>query len=142
MAVVWWIIGLGAFLLLLEMLLSDRIIFYRDKVTKVWHFFGSRTIPYSNARVILAYIRTNMWTISEGRPPGQYLALQIPIVCRPRHLSPPEASQAVKSILKDLACETKKITWADRNPELVKLLFVIWFAVLFGAIIFLVLYFT
>jgi hypothetical protein len=30
---------------------SERVIFYRDRVTKVWQGFGSRTVHYSNAQV-------------------------------------------------------------------------------------------
>lgn len=69
--------GLVMILLFLDTLFSERLIFYSDRVTKVWRGFGSRTIYYLNAEVGDTY--HGMVSIRESDANGRRSWPQIPI---------------------------------------------------------------
>ncbi len=88
---------------LLDLLLSDRIIFYGNRVTKIWHILRPRTIYFSRAKVGRDKSRDPLeWEIRETGPNGEYLFIQKLIFYNPRFF-PSEASQEIQSLLTDLA---------------------------------------
>ncbi|MGB6066460.1 MAG: hypothetical protein WBG50_16785, partial [Desulfomonilaceae bacterium] len=65
----------------LDLALSDRIIFYGNRVTKIWHILGQSTIYFSRARVVRVKFsrRPLEWVIRETGPNGERLSMQRPI---------------------------------------------------------------
>jgi hypothetical protein len=91
---------------LLDLLLSDRIIFYGNRVTKIWHILEPKTIYFSNAKVWRDKMSTAPaeWEITENGP-GDWVwpwQMQRQILYEPRYF-PSEASQEIESLLTDLA---------------------------------------
>jgi hypothetical protein len=123
-AFVWFAIGLLLLLFVLEQIFSARIIFYGDRVTKVWHIFGSRTIYYSNAKAT-GHGAGTYW-IRETGLDRQYVFTQIPIVCRP-YLCSSDVSKEVRAILARLT-ETKSEPLSDENLRLFKIFYILLFA--------------
>jgi hypothetical protein len=129
---IFFVTDLMAVLFLLDYLLSDKIIFYRNRVTKIWHAFGSRTIYYSSAKAHRnPESMTESWTISETRLNGKVLFPQIPI-CFQRRLYSADALEEILSILSDLAGDKTKDFWADKSERQAMIIFGLIFVVLFG----------
>jgi hypothetical protein len=131
-----FVLGVIALQFLLDYLFSDRIIFYRDRVTKIWHALGSRTIYYSTAKIFrytesLAYD----WVIREKGPYGEYISMQLPIVYS-RQLYHSDASEEIASILNDRTEEKTKDFWANKSESQCVIIFALFFAVLIGALLF------
>jgi hypothetical protein len=99
-----FVVGLLMLRSLLDLVLSDRIIFYGDKVTKIWHIFGPRTIYFSRAKIWRVQSRVDplMWVIRETGPNGERLFMKKPIIYDPPFF-PSEASEEILSLLIDLA---------------------------------------
>lgn len=68
----------------LDQIFTDQIIFYQDKVVKIWHFLGQRTIYYSSAKVTggnsKVVQRPKWYQITETKDNGRRLWFQIPIL--------------------------------------------------------------
>ncbi len=89
---------------LLDLVLSDRIIFYGNRVTKIWHILKPRTIYFSRAKVWRKKLSSDPleWEIRETGPNGESLFMQRLIFYDPRFF-PSEASEEIHSLLIDLA---------------------------------------
>lgn len=133
-AFVMFAIGLLLLLFVLEQIFSERIIFYGDRVTKVWHVFGSRTIYYSNAKAT-GPGKGTYW-IRETGLNRQYAFTKIPIVCRP-YLCSSDVSKEVRAIL-DRLTDSRIKALTDKNLRLIKILIISYFTLLFGVGLFLV----
>ena len=105
---------------LLDLLLSDRIIFYGNRVTKIWHILKPKTIYFSSAKVKRNKMSTDpaKWEITENGPSdwvwGWYMQRQI--LYEPRFFFS-EASQEIHSLLTELAgdeIESGRYTRKDR----------------------------
>jgi hypothetical protein len=136
-AFLWFLIGLFMVLFTLDQLLSEQIILHGDRITKVWRLFGSRTIYYSKAKVKGPAKGT--YRIREIGPNGQYLFMQVPIVWIP-YLCPSDVSKEGRAILDRLTEPIKP--WSDKNERLFKILYFLYFMLLFGVGLFLVWYIT
>jgi hypothetical protein len=134
-----FIMCLIALQFLLDNLFSDRIVFYRDRVTKIWHALGSRTIYFSSARVIRNQYRTDEWVIRETRLNGKTLFLQIPISYEPSLFHSAE-SEGIVSILTDLAGHKTKDFWSDKTESQCAIIFALYFAVFFAFLLLIVWY--
>jgi len=65
----------------LDSILFKELLFYSDRVVKIWHFFGRRTIYYRRAKVIHPpwYLRWLGHAIRETRENGKDLLMQMPV---------------------------------------------------------------
>jgi hypothetical protein len=73
----------------IDTLLTKHILFYRNRITKVWYFLGQKTIPYARAklRVFPAYMRNwpgwrtamKSFSIVEVDDKGRDTLIQFPI---------------------------------------------------------------
>ncbi len=78
--------------LTLDILLGKEIVFYRDRVEKVWHLLGRRIIPYSRAEVRGAVDQFRWlqkgYTIKEIGADGKRHLMHIPIFYNARFVHP------------------------------------------------------
>lgn len=92
------IIALPAYVLIsLDILLTKEIVFYRDRVEKVWHLVGRRTIPYSTGLVRgpadeFRWIQKG-YTIREVGADGKAALVQVPIGYNARFVDSETAKQ-------------------------------------------------
>ncbi|MBI5248324.1 MAG: hypothetical protein HY912_02415 [Desulfomonile tiedjei] len=91
---------IGMFLLppvWLDILLGKEIVFYPDRVEKVWHLLGRRAIPYNRAEVRGAAEQFRWlpkgYTIKEIGQDGKRRLMQIPIFYNARYVDPGIANQ-------------------------------------------------
>jgi hypothetical protein len=100
-----------------DSILFKELIFYRDKVTKLWYLFGSRTIYYGNAKIVgpprnMKWL-SSAYQIRENNDKGKTILKQIPIL----YISfffPSKTSKAIKEI-GDFLTDDK-----ESNPRLFK----------------------
>jgi hypothetical protein len=67
-----------------ELLFTKHILFYRDRIAKVWYLFGQRTVPYERARLIadpapVGFRWVKALSIQETNSKGEVLTFQVPI---------------------------------------------------------------
>lgn len=103
------------FLLALDSMSFKELRFYQDRVVKIWHIFGSRTIFYRTAKVIdpPSYLRWLSYAIRETEENGKDLLLQMPVsyvAC----LFPSDSSKMIGKILDYLTEDT------ENNPRTFK----------------------
>lgn len=71
-------------LFILDAIFFKELLFYGDRVAKVWHLFGQRTISYSNASVSFPqwYMRwiSSAHHIFESKENGRPVPLRLPIM--------------------------------------------------------------
>ena len=103
-SVLLFVVGVLVLRPLPDLILSDRIIFYGNRVTKIWHILRPRTIYFSRAKVWRNQFRgdTLMWVIRKTGPNGERLFMQKPIIYRPSFFLS-EESEEILSLLVDLA---------------------------------------
>jgi len=97
---------LGATLVLmaaLDSLFTKQIVFCQDRVVKIWHFLGQRTIYYSKAKVSgsprnWGVQRSKWYQITEMKDDGRRLLFQIPIVYGTQFV-PPDAARRIDMIV-------------------------------------------
>lgn len=127
-----------AFLAVVDYTFSDRIIFYRDRVTKIWWGLGSKTIYYIDAKVSKNLKGPEWWMIREKGPNGKPVFFQIPIRYYP-DLFHSQESEKILSTLADLADVRTKF-WANKSERQCVIIFALLFTILFGAMLFSVWY--
>lgn len=67
-----------------ELLFTKHILFYRDRIAKVWYLFGQRTILYARARLVVTppstgYKWIKAFSIQETDGTGKIYTFQMPI---------------------------------------------------------------
>jgi hypothetical protein len=117
MALLLWIIFMVLILEFLDSLFLKEIRFYRDRVAKLWHLFGSRTIFYSKAQVTGPpdFYRhlSSLHSIREIRDNGKASLLQVPIV----YISFFFSSDTAKRMGQIIDCLTED---TESNPRMVR----------------------
>ena len=96
----------------LDSLLTKLIIFYQDRVVKIWNFLGQETIYYSKAKVSGAprnwqIQRLNWYQITETKHNGRSLLFQIPIIYG-AYFVPPDAAKKIDWIIDYLTGKNEK----------------------------------
>jgi hypothetical protein len=134
---IFFIADLATILFLVDYLLSDRIIFYRNRVTKTWRVLGSRTIYYSNAKVFRNEYstHTDTWIIGETEPAGKPLFLRLPI-CYGHRLYLSDKSEEILSILTDLTDKKTEDFWANKSERRALIIFGLFSSILVGFLVF------
>lgn len=56
----------------IDQLFTKHILFYRDRIVKVWHLLGQRTIPYKNAKLAGDYRRWVSWYVGDDKSISLY----------------------------------------------------------------------
>jgi len=116
-AVALFLIGSAGLLFTLDSALLERIVFYRDRLTKYWYLFGSRTIHYSRAMVKAPdrYMRllSSAHFIAEIKENGKPVPMRLPIMYN-SFFFPSDAANTIKLITDYLAEDTEK------NPRIFK----------------------
>ncbi|MBI4964364.1 MAG: hypothetical protein HY913_13890 [Desulfomonile tiedjei] len=104
LSVLMFVLSLLMLRSLLDLILSDRIIFYGNRVTKIWHILGSRTIYFSRAKVWRqqSTVAPPIWLIRETAPNDQRRFIKKQIEYDPRFF-PSEAAEEILSRLVELA---------------------------------------
>ena len=110
------IVPLFMLLFVLDAIFFKDLLFYQDRVVKVWYLFGQRTIYYRAAKVVdpppyLRWILTNHH-IRETRP-GKRFVVQIPILYIGSFF--PSESVAVIARILDYLTEH-----SEDNPRIIK----------------------
>jgi hypothetical protein len=87
----------------LEVLFTKHILFCSDRVVKVWHVFGKRSIPYNMTRLDFASFlngprKGKVYVIKEVGTSGSVSLLQVPIFYRAYMVSP-ETDKQVDAVL-------------------------------------------
>lgn len=124
------LLGTAILLFTLDSLLFKELLFYRNRVVKVWRFLGQRTIYYSRAKVTGSstsyryFLR--VFQIKESQI-GKALFIQVPISCI-FFFFPPDVRNKISNIIDYLADDTstglkmfnksslpKEVIWPDRS---------------------------
>jgi hypothetical protein len=129
---------LMAFLAVVDYTFSDRIIFYRDRVTKIWWGLGSKTIYYFDAKVSKNSKGLEWCQIREKGPNGKPFLFQIPIRYYP-DLFHSQESEKILSILADLADVRTKFC-ANKSERQCVIIFALLFSIPIGAMLFIAWY--
>jgi hypothetical protein len=86
------IVGAAASVMLagaIDFLFTKHVLFYRDRIVKVWHFLGQKTIPYERAKLIVSprFVQRRVWPlpnngfrISLTDKTGRTYPIQIPVL--------------------------------------------------------------
>jgi len=116
----------SVFLLLMLLLALDSIffkelLFYQDRVVKVWHIFGNRTIYYRTAKVIDPpwYLRWLSYAIRETGENGKDFLLRVP-VSYVAGLFPSDSTKTIGKILDHLTEDTENRSRRFKKARLPK----------------------
>jgi hypothetical protein len=107
---------LGSVILLvfLEAIFFKELLFYRDRVMKVWHLFGQKTIPYTRANVKRPdwYMRwvSSAHHIFESEEDGRPIRMRLPLLYHSSFF-PPKTATKIEMIM-DYMTEDK-----ENNPR-------------------------
>jgi hypothetical protein len=98
----------------LDVIFTDRIVFYQDRVVKIWNFLGQKTIYYSKAKVTGAprnwQIQRSKWyQITETGDNGRRIWLQIPILYCAQFV-PPDTAKRIDLIIDHLTGKNENRT--------------------------------
>lgn len=113
-----------ALLFTLDSIFFRRLVFYEDRVVKLWYVLGQRTIYYSRAIVIgppkYFHWLSSVYAIRETGENGKYLLMQIPISYI-AFFFPSATSKGIETIVNCLTGDTanipKRIFVKSRLPK-------------------------